>query len=162
MALPTHTGSCIMKSARRLLLSNANMSDTDAAAIVATAIRRLGTLREHRWVRAWAYRIATREAVRAARRARRALTDAIDDWADLPAPAADEPAVDPALVAELPRRLDALPPAAQAVLRLRYLHDLTQPEIAEVLEIPLGTVKSRLAYGIEALRRTWTAERGVR
>jgi len=122
--------------------------------------RRLGTVRDHRWVRAWAYRIATREAVRAARRSRASRTQPLDEWADLPAPPADEPAVDSELVAELPRRLDALPPGARSVLRMRYLHGLTQPEIAEALEIPLGTVKSRLAYGIAALRRTWGAGRG--
>jgi RNA polymerase sigma-70 factor (ECF subfamily) len=117
--------------------------------------RRLGTVRDHRWVRAWAYRVATREAVRAARRSRASRTRPLDDWPELPAPPADEPAVDPDLVAELPRRLDALPPGAQSVLRMRYLHGLSQAEIAEALEIPLGTVKSRLAYGIDALRRTW-------
>jgi RNA polymerase sigma-70 factor (ECF subfamily) len=101
--------------------------------------RRLGTVRDHRWVRAWAYRVATREAVRAARRSRASRTQP--------------------LVAELPRRLGALPPGARSVLRLRYLHGLSQAEIAGALEIPLGTVKSRLAYGIDALRRTWGAGR---
>jgi RNA polymerase sigma-70 factor (ECF subfamily) len=38
------------------------------------------------------------------------------------------------------------------VVRLRFVEDLSQQEIAEALEIPLGTVKSRLAYGLERLR----------
>jgi RNA polymerase sigma-70 factor (ECF subfamily) len=59
------------------------------------------------------------------------------------------------LVAALPAKLAALPAAAQVVLRLHYLQSLTQQEIAEVLEIPLGTVKSRLAYGLMCLRKTW-------
>jgi RNA polymerase sigma-70 factor (ECF subfamily) len=117
--------------------------------------RRLATLREHRWVRAWAYRIATREAVRAARRGRAPRTLSIDTLPDFPI-AIDEPVVDPELVAELPRRLDSLPAAAQTVLRMRYLHGLSQSEIAEALEIPIGTVKSRIAYGLDVLRRTWT------
>jgi DNA-directed RNA polymerase specialized sigma24 family protein len=43
------------------------------------------------------------------------------------------------------------------VLRLHYLQSMTQQEIAEVLEIPIGTVKSRLAYGLMCLRRTGDA-----
>ena len=48
--------------------------------------------------------------------------------------------------------LDRLPTKARVVVRLRFVEDLSQQEIAEALEIPLGTVKSRLAYGLERLR----------
>jgi DNA-directed RNA polymerase specialized sigma24 family protein len=37
---------------------------------------------------------------------------------------------------------------------MRYLQALSQQEIAEALEIPIGTVKSRIAYGLALLRRT--------
>jgi DNA-directed RNA polymerase specialized sigma24 family protein len=36
---------------------------------------------------------------------------------------------------------------------MHYLQELTYPEIGEALELPIGTVKSRLAYGLAALRR---------
>ena len=121
--------------------------------------RRLGTLRDPRWARAWAYRIATREAVRATRR-ERAWRDALADddalalhaatpaepWAD------DERPFDDALVARVLALLDALPPGARVVVRLHYLDGLTLPEVAEALEIPVGTAKSRLAYGLGVLR----------
>jgi RNA polymerase sigma-70 factor (ECF subfamily) len=38
-------------------------------------------------------------------------------------------------------------------VRLRYLEELTLAEVAEALDVPIGTVKSRIAYGIELLRR---------
>lgn len=118
--------------------------------------RRLGTVRDVQWVRAWAYRIASREAVRAARARRRRAMDGLDERVpDVAAPNAEDEAIDPALLAELPLRLAAVPPAAQIVLRLHYLQELTQPEVAEALEIPLGTVKSRIAYGLAVLRRDW-------
>jgi RNA polymerase sigma-70 factor (ECF subfamily) len=64
------------------------------------------------------------------------------------------PRFDPELIAALPDALAALPPASQLVLRMHYLEGLTHLEVAEGLEISMGTVKSRLAYGLAALRKT--------
>ncbi|MDD5094398.1 MAG: sigma-70 family RNA polymerase sigma factor [Dehalococcoidia bacterium] len=44
------------------------------------------------------------------------------------------------------------------VVVLRYLNDLPYSEIAQVLEIPLGTVKSRLSEAVKILRRKFTGE----
>lgn len=119
--------------------------------------RRLGTVRQTGWVRAWAYRIATREAYRAARRSRRGQAVPLDELHELPDVAADDSRIpDEELLAELHAKLAELPPAAQLVLRMHYLQALTHQEIAEALEIPIGTVKSRLAYGLACLRRSWT------
>jgi RNA polymerase sigma factor (sigma-70 family) len=40
----------------------------------------------------------------------------------------------------------------QAALALFYLEDHTYPEIAEILQIPLGTVKSRISRGIAQMQ----------
>ena len=114
--------------------------------------RRLNTLRQVEWVRAWAYRIATREAIRALRRRHRRMENPIDDAAVVAAPEADAAEIDEELLAALPKSLVELPPAAQAVVRLHYLHSLSQQEIAAILEIPIGTVKSRISYGLQRLR----------
>ncbi|MBU9714907.1 RNA polymerase sigma factor [Evansella tamaricis] len=45
-----------------------------------------------------------------------------------------------------------LPPKQRAIILLYYYHDLPQEEIAVILEIPLGTVKSRLHHGIHRLK----------
>ncbi|MDJ0788945.1 MAG: sigma-70 family RNA polymerase sigma factor [Myxococcota bacterium] len=50
------------------------------------------------------------------------------------------------------RRLDSLPGRLREVLVLRYYQDLQEGEIAEVLGIPRGTVKSRLHAATRALR----------
>ena len=39
------------------------------------------------------------------------------------------------------------------MLALHFKEGMTLPEVAAVLDIPLGTVKSRLAYGLATLRR---------
>ena len=115
--------------------------------------RKIATLRDPRWFRPWAYRIATREAVRRSRTEKswRAGLEAAE-LGDLAAPSAEEPVFEPELVAELTQHLDALSPASALVIRLHYLEQLTFVEIAEALEIPVGTVKSRLNYGLAALR----------
>lgn len=46
----------------------------------------------------------------------------------------------------------ALPPKHQSVVVLYYLDGLSLLETADVLELPLGTVKSRLHYALRALR----------
>ena len=49
-------------------------------------------------------------------------------------------------------QLGGLPDAPREVLELAYFHGLSSSEIAEALGIPLGTVKSRTAAGLRALR----------
>ncbi len=46
-----------------------------------------------------------------------------------------------------------LPDKYRSVIILRYIDDLSLNEIAEVLEMPLGTVKTRIHRGREALRK---------
>ncbi len=57
-----------------------------------------------------------------------------------------------ALRLDLDRRLAELPDRLREVLVLRYYHDLGEREIAEALEIPPGTVKSRLHAAVRGLR----------
>jgi len=49
--------------------------------------------------------------------------------------------------------LDELPSEQREALVLKYLDDLTTEEVAEVLGVPLSTVKGRLRHGRENLRR---------
>lgn len=53
---------------------------------------------------------------------------------------------------ELQEALDSLEPGQRQVLALRFYADLQLEEIAEAMDVPLGTVKSRLHRGLERLR----------
>lgn len=53
---------------------------------------------------------------------------------------------------DLKHVLDALPAEQRDVIVLAYYHGLSQSEIADVLKLPLGTVKTRLRLGMEKLR----------
>ena len=114
--------------------------------------RKLHWLREPQAFRAWSYQIATREAFRYLKR-ERLWTDQVRDEGVLNVVPAGDPIYPAELVDRLPELVSDLSPASRAVIVLYYLHEMSLGETAAVLNIPVGTVKSRLAYGLESLRR---------
>ena len=48
---------------------------------------------------------------------------------------------------------DAISPASRAVLMLHFAEELPLAEVAAILELPIGTAKSRLAYGLATIRK---------
>lgn len=76
---------------------------------------------------------------------------------ELEAAEADLPRVEPALVNQLDgqtiiQMLGQVDAQFQAAVALFYLEDYSYAEIAAILEVPLGTVKSRIARGLAQLR----------
>lgn len=55
--------------------------------------------------------------------------------------------------------VSALPLNQRVVVVLYYLNDLSVQDIAEILDVPVGTVKSRLHYGRRALKKKLGFER---
>jgi RNA polymerase sigma-70 factor (ECF subfamily) len=118
--------------------------------------RKLPFLREPAVFRPWAFRIASRIAFSELKRARR--------WEPLDAAPPEPLAIVNSNLGEPPDEafftlLDHVSPASRAVLLLRFQHDLSLEETAAILEIPIGTAKSRLHYGVSALRKHFTSER---
>ena len=118
--------------------------------------RKLSFLREPAVFRPWTLRIASRIAFSHLKRARRwEPLDAAPPESGVPLnPDFGEPP-DAALFA----LLEHVSPASRAVLLLHYQHDLSLEESAAILEIPIGTAKSRLHYGVATLRKHLTPER---
>ena len=116
--------------------------------------RKLRWLREPELFRAWTYRIATREAFRQLKRQRK-WQDHIDENATLEAVASPESGQGfvPGSFTKLPEWIARISTASRAVIVLHFLHEMTLEEVGAVLGIPIGTVKSRLAYGLQCLRR---------
>ncbi|ARK32645.1 RNA polymerase sigma factor SigV [Halalkalibacter krulwichiae] len=54
---------------------------------------------------------------------------------------------------ELLDRLEQLEEPYKEVIILKYINDFSQEDIADLLEIPLGTVKSRVYRGLKRLRK---------
>lgn len=107
--------------------------------------------------RSWVYRIATNAALDAIRKERD--TQEIDSL-----PLADgRPGVEQSMVtrqqAEMVREaVLSLPAASRSVLVLREYEGLSYQEISDALDIPLGTVMSRLNYARSVLKKTLAAE----
>jgi RNA polymerase sigma-70 factor (ECF subfamily) len=54
--------------------------------------------------------------------------------------------------------MEQLPKAQREVVRAVYLEDLPHQQVADMFDIPLGTVKSRLRLAVEKLRHSMEAE----
>lgn len=54
---------------------------------------------------------------------------------------------------EIAGLLGSLSVAHREILLMRFVDDMTQPEIAQALDIPVGTVKSRLHHAISAMKQ---------
>jgi RNA polymerase sigma-70 factor (ECF subfamily) len=117
-------------------------------------VRKLCWLNEPRAFRPWVYRIASREGLRRLKRERR-LAEGVESGVVLDSVASMPPEeiVDPELIQRLPALLEQVSPASRAVLSLHYLQTMTLQEVADILDIPLGTAKARLAYGLASLRK---------
>jgi RNA polymerase sigma-70 factor (ECF subfamily) len=103
--------------------------------------------------RAWLFGIARRRACKRLRRREPSLAG-LDGLEALPA---SEPEPEAALFARLDREallaaVERLSELHREVLLLAFVHELSYAEIAEILGVPLGTVKSRLNHAKRALR----------
>lgn len=111
-------------------------------------VRHLGAVREPLAVRAWARRIAVREARRRAHGGRSVPVDA----ADLALVPAGGDLTDDADVRAV---LASLSPEHRAVLVLRHVDGLSEQEVADVLDVAPGTVKSRTNRARAAFQERW-------
>ncbi|HEX2502465.1 MAG TPA: sigma-70 family RNA polymerase sigma factor [Miltoncostaeaceae bacterium] len=87
------------------------------------------------------------------RSASRPLDVTPDDQVEARAPAAADGIDQILLGMAVGDALDTLSPDHNAVLRMYFEEDLSQPQIADRLGIPLGTVKTRTHHALRALRR---------
>jgi RNA polymerase sigma factor (sigma-70 family) len=140
-------GPRLFSHARRLADDAESARDVVQTAWV-EILRGIKDLREDHAFLAWALRIVTRMATRGVGGLQRDRALAAD-WAVTHEREAAEPDHTPR---DLARALASLAPPMRAALALFYLEDLSVAEVAIALEIPPGTVKTRLMHGREKLR----------
>jgi RNA polymerase sigma-70 factor, ECF subfamily len=143
-----------LREARRILRNRDDAEEAVQEAL-ARAWRGRATCRTPATPIPWLLKITRNEAIRlAARRRRRELAEV---HLVLDEPARDEPASDTAIERTLTaiatkQALGALGPDERKLIRLRYVYDLTQGQVAEALGVPEGTVKVRLHRARARLR----------
>ena len=119
-------------------------------------LRGIGRLRDGSRLRPWLFGIA-RRAVMDRLRERYATPLASDvDLTAVPASALPDDGEDE--IAALEHELAALPVIEREVLTLFYLRELSLADVADVLDVPVGTVKSRLFRARQLLRRGLNTE----
>ncbi len=140
-------------------------TETDAADLVQETFRiwalKGGGLRDGSKARSWLFTTLHRLFLGTQRRRTRFPHLELEEAGD-ELPVVDPESVyrlDAATLLELLGRVDA---PFQAPVALFYLEDCSYDEIAAVLEIPLGTVKSRIARGLGQLKRLLARETSAR
>ena len=130
------------------------LHDREAAEEVAQEVflalhRNLARIQSPEHAGFWLRKVAVQRAIDEGRRRRRRPVVALESVAEPSVKAAQG---DPLLGEVLRRLIASLAEGPRAVMILRYQEDLDPAEIADILEMPLGTVKSHLQRSLSLLR----------
>ncbi len=132
---------------RRLTGNDADAADATQEALIAV-VRGLRRFDGRSRFSTWSYRVAVNASLDELRRRRRRPVAAGDEEPLAVAPDGSERAT---ARVDVDRALARLPEEFRAAVVLRDLCGLDYAEIAEVLDVPAGTVRSRIARGRAAL-----------
>ena len=144
-------------------LGNAEEAADAAQEAFLRAWKALPEYREAAQFRTWLYRIVLNLCLNRVPRLRRELNDLTHaEMLDLPEPESTQ--TNPAASLEaselracLHREIDQLPEQYRLLVSLRYQHDLPYEEIAALLNLPVGTVKTGLFRAKTRLRAAFAA-----
>jgi RNA polymerase sigma-70 factor, ECF subfamily len=141
----------VLRTAHGIVGSSDEAEDV-AQEVFVKAWQSIDTFRPGGSLGAWLYRIAVNAAIDAIRRRRPQI--ALDDIAPPPSDQHIERSILEAEdAARVRRAVQALPTASRAALILREYEQLSYAEIADVLNIPMGTVMSRLHYARQTIKQ---------
>ena len=152
---PRAAGDRLLAIAYRILRDLGLAEDAVQQSLV-LAWRELPSLRDVERFDAWIHRLLVNSCYREARRGRR--------WAanvrvlPVDGPVAPDEFASVMERDQLERGFRRLPPEQRAVFVFHHYVELTLPETAEQLGVPLGTVKSRLDYATNTLRAALQAD----
>ncbi len=143
-------GARVYRICRNLLPQNTDAEDATQEVFL-KVMERIGQFEGRASFSTWLHRIAVNHCLNRIEKERRRQTSALDDSLPDSRPSPSEASA----LAEGNERFESflrrLPPMQRAVLVLREVEQMSYTEISEALEIPEGTVMSRLARGRERL-----------
>ena len=112
------------------------------------ALSKREKLKSDEAMQSWVVRILINECYQQMRRRKRLI----------PVETLPEGEVEPGADVEVRRALMSLKPELRVPLELHYIEGYKVEEIARILRLPAGTVKSRLSKGRRTMRREWSEE----
>jgi RNA polymerase sigma-70 factor (ECF subfamily) len=130
--------------AAHLVTGDAAAAEDIAQEAFLAAVRNLDRFDRRRPFAPWLHRIVVNRAIDWTRARKLRAEVELGDW--LPGPPSPE------LDGSTLGRISELGPEHRAVVVLRYVLDYTPGEIAELLDLPRGTVNSRLRRGLDRLK----------
>lgn len=162
---PGYDFAALMREHRAMVFSVAYhfLHDRDTAEEIAQDVflslhRNLSGIQSAAHAGFWLRKVAVQRSIDASRKRMRRPQVALEDVAE---PVARSVASDPMLGETLRRLIATLAETPRMVMVLRYQEDLDPTEIANLMAIPVGTVKSHLQRSL-ALLREKLLRRGVR
>jgi len=142
----------------RLVLRDPDRAQDAVQEALVLAWKHVRALRDADAWDAWLYRLTVRACYRSARQVRRRDHVELHVTPDVEAASSFDLSMSVAERDRLARELGRLPIDQRAVMVLHFYADLPLTEVAGILDIPVGTTKSRLHRGLEALRVALGAE----
>ena len=130
-------------------LRSPSMAEDLAQDVFLELYRNLGSIKSAAHLRFWLRKVACHRSID---RMRRTQPDGVLSLEDVPEPAAAMQARDPLLEEKLWRLVATLPDKPRMAVILRYQEDMELHEIAEVMGIPINTVKSSMERALGLLR----------
>lgn len=135
------------------MCGNVHLAEDAAQETFIQAWIKLGSYRPESPFRNWLYRIAVNTAVDMLRVEKRLLPGAVDELVLVDnRPGPEALSLRNEQERQVQQAISSLPDASRAVLILREFEELSYKEIADALDIPVGTVMSRLNYARKLLR----------
>jgi len=136
----------------RRMVNDNDMADDILVEVLTEIYQSLAKFKGGSSFRTWLYRVTVNVTLEYIRRNRQPVKlVSIDNVAD-PEVDVAQVVVKKAQAAAIESAIRALPHKMRAVLSLYYLGECTCSEIAQILKIPLGTVKSRLFTGTHQIK----------
>jgi RNA polymerase sigma-70 factor (ECF subfamily) len=146
--------------AAKLILRDQDRAQDAVQEALVLAWKHVRAIRDPEAWDAWVYRLTVRACYRLARTAKR--RDVTELHIEVDAEPSGHDFTGPLVERDrLGRELGRLPVDQRAVMVLHFYLDLPLTEAASVLDIPVGTAKSRLHRGLETLRLALTDERAA-
>ena len=115
--------------------------------------RKLPLLKQPEFFHSWVYRIATREIFSFIRK-NKSIKELTTENEQLENHFVFEPEskIGEVILEKLSSLVNSLSPASRSVITLHYNGGMSINEVADILDISVGTAKSRLSYGLQILR----------